>query len=155
MTNGCDISSEIALRWTSLDLKDDKSTLVHVMAWCLTAPSHYLNQCWPRSLPLYVVTRPQWVNSLAHGRCGSNFKSIIFTLIFQIDIMSTSRGPALTWLWMPPIDEKSILVQVMARRRKATSHYLSQHLPRPVSTYSVTRPQCVIECEWRRYASLT
>ena len=22
------------------------STLVQVMAWCLTAPSHYLNQCW-------------------------------------------------------------------------------------------------------------
>ena len=23
-----------------------RSTLVQVMAWCLTAPSHYLNQCW-------------------------------------------------------------------------------------------------------------
>ena len=23
------------------------STLAQVMAWCLTAPSHYLNQCWP------------------------------------------------------------------------------------------------------------
>ena len=22
------------------------STLAHVMAWCLMAPSHYLNQCW-------------------------------------------------------------------------------------------------------------
>ena len=22
------------------------STLAHVMAWCLTAPNHYLNQCW-------------------------------------------------------------------------------------------------------------
>ena len=38
---------------------DGKSTLVQVMAWCLTAPSHYMNQCWPRS---YGVTRPQWVN---------------------------------------------------------------------------------------------
>ena len=28
---------------------DDKSTLVQVMAWCRQAPSHYLNQCWPRS----------------------------------------------------------------------------------------------------------
>ena len=29
---------------------------------CLTAPSHYLSQSWPRSLSPYGVTRPQWVN---------------------------------------------------------------------------------------------
>ena len=62
VTDGCDISSEIALRWTSLDLTD-KSTLVQVMAWCLQTTSHYLNQCWLRSLP-YDVTRPQCVNGL-------------------------------------------------------------------------------------------
>ena len=62
MTDGCDISSEIALRWTSLDLNDDKSTLVQVMAWYRQATSHFLSQCWPRSLPPYGVTRPQWVN---------------------------------------------------------------------------------------------
>ena len=44
VTNGCDISSEIALRLTSLDLSDDKSTLVQVMALCHQATSHYLNQ---------------------------------------------------------------------------------------------------------------
>ena len=70
MTDGCDISSKIALRWTSLDLSDDKSTLVQVMAWCRQATSHYLNQCWPRFLPLYGVTRPQWVN-IEHRTCGS------------------------------------------------------------------------------------
>ena len=59
-----DISSEIALRWTSLDLSDDKSTLVQVMAWCRQATSHYLNQCWPRSLPC-GVTRPQWVKDVS------------------------------------------------------------------------------------------
>ena len=62
MTDGCDISNEIALRLTSRDLSDDKSTLVQVMAWCHQATSHYLNQCWPRYLPPYGVTRPQWVN---------------------------------------------------------------------------------------------
>ena len=61
MIDGCDILSEIALRWTSLNLSDDKSTLVQVMAWCRQATSHYLNQSWPRSLPPYGVTRPQWV----------------------------------------------------------------------------------------------
>ena len=29
---------------------DGKSTLVQVMAWCRQATSHYLSQCWPRSL---------------------------------------------------------------------------------------------------------
>ena len=64
MTDGCDISSKIAVRWISLDLSDDKSTLVQVMAWCHQVTSHYMNQCWPRSLPLYGVTRPQWVKCL-------------------------------------------------------------------------------------------
>ena len=32
------------------------------MAWCHLAPSHYLSQCWPRSMLPYGGTRPQWVN---------------------------------------------------------------------------------------------
>ena len=63
MTGGYDIRSEVSLRWTSLDLNGDKSTLVQVMAWCRQATSHYLNQCWLRCLPPYGVTRPQWVQS--------------------------------------------------------------------------------------------
>ena len=62
VTDGYDISSEIAFRLTSLDPSDDKSTLNQVMAWCRQATSHYLNQCWPRSLPPYGVIRPQCVN---------------------------------------------------------------------------------------------
>ena len=62
MNGGWGISYEIALKWMPLDLTDDKSTLVQVMAWCRQATSHYLSQCWPRSLSPYGVTRPQWVN---------------------------------------------------------------------------------------------
>ena len=54
-------SYNIALQWMPQDLTDDKSTLVHVMAWCCQATNHYLSQCWPRSLTPYDVTRPQWV----------------------------------------------------------------------------------------------
>ena len=60
MNGGWGISCKIALRWMPLDLTDDKSTLVQVMAWCRQATSHYLSQCWPRSLSLYGITRPQW-----------------------------------------------------------------------------------------------
>ena len=31
------------------------------MAWCRQAASHYLSQCWPRSVSPYDVNRPQWV----------------------------------------------------------------------------------------------
>ena len=62
--DGWVISCELALRWMSLDLTDDKSTLVQVMAWCRQATSHYLSQCWPSSMSPYGVTRPQWVNNI-------------------------------------------------------------------------------------------
>ena len=62
VNGGWGISYEIVLRWMPLDFADDKSTLVQVMAWCHQATSHYLSQCWPRSVLPYGVTRPQWVN---------------------------------------------------------------------------------------------
>ena len=62
LNGGWGLSYEIAFRWMPLDSTDDKSTLVQVMAWCCQATCHYLNQCWPRSLTPYGITRPQWVN---------------------------------------------------------------------------------------------
>ena len=56
--DGWGISCEIAQLWMSLDFTDDQSTLVQVMAWCHQATSHYLSQCWPRSLSPYGITRP-------------------------------------------------------------------------------------------------
>ena len=32
------------------------------MAWCRQATSYYLNQCWPRCMMPYGITRPQWVS---------------------------------------------------------------------------------------------
>ena len=61
LIDGWGISSEVALLWMSLDFINDQSTLVQVVAWCHQATSHYLSQCWPRSLSPYDITRPQWV----------------------------------------------------------------------------------------------
>ena len=73
--DGWDISHEISSRWMSLDLIDDKSTLVQVMVWCRQATSHYLSQCWPRSLSPCGVTRPQWVNHWYHSAASqTNFR---------------------------------------------------------------------------------
>ena len=43
--------SDAILRWKSW------STLVQVMASCLTAPSHYLNQCW------LIISKVMWHSS--------------------------------------------------------------------------------------------
>ena len=60
-------SHDNALRWMPHDLIDDKSTLVQVMAWCHQTTSHYLSQCWLRSLSPYGIARPQWVNTRRAG----------------------------------------------------------------------------------------
>ena len=51
------MSGLIALRWMPQDLTDDSSTLVQVMACCLAAPSHYLNQRWPSSMMIDAIRR--------------------------------------------------------------------------------------------------
>ena len=84
MNDGWGISCKRAFRRMSMDLTVKKSTLVQVMAWCCQATSHYLRQCWPRSMLLwnsffilstiivhrrslyffllpYGITRSQWV----------------------------------------------------------------------------------------------
>ena len=55
--DGWGIFYELALSSMSLDLTAYKSTFIQVMAWCRQATSHYLSQCWPRSLSPYGVTR--------------------------------------------------------------------------------------------------
>ena len=85
VNGGWGISYEIALRWMPQDLTDDKSTLVRVMAWCRLATSHYLSQCWPRSMSPNGVTRPQWVNSLSLEKISPHFKNFILRFIHMND----------------------------------------------------------------------
>ena len=75
---------ELALRWMSLDLTNDKSILVKVMAWCRQATSHYLSQCWSRSLSPYGITRP---HSIKHIK--------FHTREYEVEI---------TW-WVPIIED--------------------------------------------------
>ena len=49
------ISCEIAIRWMSHDFTDHYSTLFQAMTCCHQATSHYLSQCWPRSMSPYGV----------------------------------------------------------------------------------------------------
>ena len=88
--DGCSISCKIALIiWMSLDFTDDQSTLVQVMARCRQASSHYLSQCWPRSLSPYGFTRTQWVNAYLNLDIFSNHylqrqgQALVIWLIIQ------------------------------------------------------------------------
>ena len=81
--DGWCISCEIGLIWMSLDWTDDQSTLVQLMAWCRQATSHYLSQCWPRSLLLYGVTRPQWVDRLVLWPSDIIWHHITWSTLFQ------------------------------------------------------------------------
>ena len=77
MIDGWGFSCEIGLRWLPRDLPDNQSTIVQVMGWCRQAVSHYLSQCWPRSLSPYHIAWPQrvdrrtpklfWGNHLHYG----------------------------------------------------------------------------------------
>ena len=76
------ISCEIAHKWMSLNLTDDKSTLVRVKDWCRQATSHYLSQCWPRSMSPYGASRPQWLNfEVVPSQWDHFLKFAIFTTV--------------------------------------------------------------------------
>ena len=92
-TNICDgLSSwtlhEIALRWMSQNTGD--GTLVLVMAWCRQAASHYLSQCWHRTVSTYSVTRPQWVNTSLNSKCVMIMKVVNFIAVWQERVSITT-----------------------------------------------------------------
>ena len=69
----------------------DESTLFQVMAWCLTAPNHYLKQCWQWSLMAYYFTRPQWVKSQQPvDSIRYEFDEINFDVEFNINMTSSN-----------------------------------------------------------------
>ena len=73
----------------SMDLTDDKSTLVPVMASWHQARTHYLSQCWPSSMSSYGVTRPQWVKSYkAHVSALNKYFTNITVSVYQTQLFS-------------------------------------------------------------------
>ena len=65
-----------------LDLTDATSTLGQLMAWCRQTSSHYLSQCWPRSISSYSVTRLQCVE-LSHVFDPSDLTTINTNLVMN------------------------------------------------------------------------
>ena len=131
MNGGWGISHEIAPRWIPLDLTDDKSTLVQVMAWCHQATSHYLSQCWSRSMSPNGVTRPHWVKqNLCYTfedeasvdfiyRCRI-FKWVAKTWLHNRvpgEMAAWSHAPSKKqniWIWFPQQNDMSIKIFLLS-----------------------------------------
>ena len=129
--DGWGISSEIALIWMSLDFADDQSTLVQVMAWCRQATSHYLSQCWPRSLSPYGVTRPQWVKTHTfHNLPGPclNIKIVFPGMVISIIKVRWSWDSCIFKMGVPIPVRKHLLYwdspQVPSLQNQAVKDYL-------------------------------
>ena len=96
-------------------------------------------------------------NSLAPGRFEGNFIEVNFKLVLMIDGSGIFAETDFRLILFDLTNEKSTLVQVMAWCRQATSHYLTQCLPRSMSPNGVTRPQWVkLTCQlkqmsWTKY----
>ena len=102
--NGWGIPCELALRWTSLDLTDDKSTLVQVMAWCRQATSYYLSKWWPRSLPPYGITRPQWVKLTICLISGYSWTQQMASVEFSKHFITIARNQSQCHIYIPISD---------------------------------------------------
>ena len=122
--DGWCISCKIALRWMPLDLTGDKSTLVQVMAWCRQATSHYLNQCWPRSLSPYGVTRPQWVK-LNSSLPSDTIQHVLINTALGNGLVPV-RHPAITQTNVESLsDFREIQIKIQFWSKKMPSKMLS------------------------------
>ena len=75
-----------------LDLTNDNSTLVQVMAWWRQAISHYLSQFSPRFMSPYGVTRPQWVKSLSPEQSCSESRTKLARVPYSLQCHNQRHG---------------------------------------------------------------
>ena len=65
------------------------------MAWCCQATSHYLSQCWPRSLSPYGVTRPQCVKI-----CGKVCVACVHMAVLHgLQWLHYNDCAMICWIW--------------------------------------------------------
>ena len=124
------------------------------MAWCHQTTSHYLSQCWPRSLSLYGITKQQWVkacsalqphslNTLRPRQNGRLFADVIFTCIFLNEKVWISINISLKFVPEGQINNIPVLVQIMAWRRPGDKPLFEPMMFSLLTHICVTRPQWV------------
>ena len=93
------------------------STLVQVMTCCLTAPNHYLNQCWQE----IIIHEANW--HLAEGNFTETVVCHSLQRVWKLQILTNSLWPS-DAIWRHR--SGSTLALVMACCLTAPSHYLNQ-----------------------------
>ena len=80
------------------------SILVQVKAWCRQVTGHYLNQCCPRSVSLYVVIRPEYQSNIWYpysrqppDNIDSNQTTLRPNRSFEASWDLTGRGLVAEW----------------------------------------------------------
>ena len=73
----------------------DKSTLAQIMAWCRQAPSHYLSQCWSKSISPYGVSLGR--NVLTHWGRVTHICVSKLTIIGSDNGLSPGRRQSIIW----------------------------------------------------------
>ena len=76
MGTHCEIAP---LRWMPQNSTNEESTLVQVMAWYHQATSHYVSQCWPRSVLSYAT----WWNCQPWPSRSQNWMFVHFIIILS------------------------------------------------------------------------
>ena len=116
--DGWGIYCEIAHKWFSQGLIDDKSTLSQGLV-PFKAISHYLNQCRPSFLMPYGFTRQHWVKLTHWGRdkMATNFLTTFSNAFSQMKIYKFWLR--VHWSFFPRVQLNNIpaLFQIMACRR--------------------------------------
>ena len=138
------------------------STLAQVMACCLTAPSHYLNQCWliiskvPWHSPAGNIHWKCWkchlLNTLRPRQNGRHFADDTFKRIFMNENFRISINISLKFVPKGLINNIPALVQIMAWRRPGDKPLSEPMMVNLLTHICVTRPQWVKEA-WKLHIS--
>ena len=127
-----------------------------VMAWCLQATSHYLSQCWLRSMSLYMASRGHDelrysgtpVNTLRPRQSERHLADDIFKCIFVNENVWIPIKISLKFVPKGPINNIPALVQIMAWRRPGDKPLSEPMMARLLMHICVTRPQWVNKIFW-------
>ena len=103
--------SWITLGWLLQNTFDDKSTLVQVVACCDQATRHYLNHCWPRSMPPYGVTKPKRDYEIRRER--HNQVSTSANIYWQCGVSDPSKSFFPCWTVSVSCHNVSKLIYIM------------------------------------------
>ena len=102
-----DYVKEITLRWMPQNTFYDRSALAQVMAYLHQAKSHYLSQCWPRSMSTYGFTASQWLSYTQHNKPYRQICNITCTLVanklvdhsFVVGALPAGVAPTTSSFW--------------------------------------------------------